>query len=442
MARSIGTSPPSADDRTLVERVRGGDRSAYAELYERHVDAARRYARSRLSNDADADDAVAEVFASVLSTIEGGKGPADDFVPYLIASVRHQCARVNRHAEREVADDVEDDHRPDIGFAAPDSLAAVDEAEVVRAAYETLPAHFRDVLWWTEVAETSHEDIAREVGSTPRAIAVLASRARQALATAYLQRHLAGGALADLSRSCRHVRADLAMVVRGSAGRRRLRRVEDHLAECAECRDAHDSLSRMNGHLRALPLVPVGALAAYLKGHSGAKAALVGWISTPAAKVAAGSLLVASVAVPVGVNEGWFDPAPSPTAVEQGDGADSSDATQPAQGAEGTRTTGPVTTSGAVVPNGATDLMDQIVSALVSIIEPALTQAPLPIQDPAGQVPAIVSVAPATVDSSGVAVPVTVDSPLGTSVPTVPTIGVGTPTPAVPVVSSPSVGGP
>ena len=198
----------------------------------------------------------------------------------------------------------------------------------------------------------------------------------------------------------------------------------------------------MNGHLRALPLVPVGALAAYLKGHSGAKAALVGWISTPAAKVAAGSLLVASVAVPVGVHEGWFDPAPSPTAVEQGDGADGSDATQPTQGAEGTRTTGPFTTSDAVVPNGATNLMDQIVAALVSIIEPALAQAPLPIQDPAGQVPAIVSVAPATVDGDGVAVPVTVDSPLGTSVPTVPTIRVGTPTPAVPVVSSPSVGGP
>ena len=212
MARSIGTSPPSADDRTLVERVRGGDRSAYAELYERHVDSARRYARSRLSNDEDADDAVAEVFASVLSTIEGGKGPVDDFVPYLIASVRHQCARVNQHAQREFADDVDDDHRHDIGLAAPDSLAAVDEADVVRAAYETLPAHFRDVLWWTEVADTSHEDIAREVGSTPRAIAVLASRARQALATAYLERHLTGGAVAESSRSCRHVRADLAMV--------------------------------------------------------------------------------------------------------------------------------------------------------------------------------------------------------------------------------------
>jgi RNA polymerase sigma factor (sigma-70 family) len=435
-----------ADDRALLERVRGGDRAAYGELYERHVDAARRYARSRLSNDEDADDAVADVFASVLSTIEGGKGPVEDFVPYLIASVRHQCERVNRRAQRELADDLEGNGQHDTGAAAADSLAAIDEAEVVRAAYEALPAHFRDVLWWTEVAETSHDEIAREVGSTPRAIAVLASRARQALAAAYLERHLAGGGDAVRSRSCRHVHADLASVVRGSAGRRRLRRVEDHLAECAECRDARDSLSRINGHLRALPLLPVGALAAYLKGHSGAKAMLVGWLSTPAAKVAAGSLLVAGIAIPVGVHEGWFDAAASPTAVEQVDGADGSAAALPTQGVGGTRTARRQSTSGALVPGtGSTNLMDQVLSTLHGIIKRALAQAPLATKDPGGQIVPSVSDAPAPTNGGGVAVPDTLldGSPLGAPVPTrVPTITTGTPTSAVPVVTSPSVGAP
>jgi RNA polymerase sigma factor (sigma-70 family) len=416
--------------------VRGGDRSAYAELYERHLDAARRYARTRLSNAEDADDVVADVFASVLSTIEGGKGPVDGFVPYLISCVRRQCARVNRHGRRECVDDVEADHRLETRGAAamPDALALVDDADVVRDAYETLPPRFRDVLWRTEIAGRSHEEIAREVGSTPRAIAVLAARARQALATAYLERHLTNDSAAVPGRACRHVRADLAMVVRGSAGRRRLRRVEDHLAECAECRDAHDSLTRMNDHLRALPLLPIGVLdEASLEGGPGAKAALVGWISTPAAKVAAGSLLVAGLVVPIAVHQRWLAPARASPAVEQVDGAARFDTALPADGAEGTRTTGPSVTSGALVPNpGYATFMDWVLSALVGAIEPALAHAPLSIDDPVGQAvpPATVSGSRMTGDGDGVAVPVTGDAPLGTSVSaTVPTILVGTPTP-------------
>jgi DNA-directed RNA polymerase specialized sigma24 family protein len=75
------TLDPSRSDVDLLEEIRGGDLSAYVVLYERHVEAARRLARSTLRNQADADDVVSEAFASVLAVIQRAKGPATDSPP-------------------------------------------------------------------------------------------------------------------------------------------------------------------------------------------------------------------------------------------------------------------------------------------------------------------------------------------------------------------------
>jgi DNA-directed RNA polymerase specialized sigma24 family protein len=85
---------PTADARSLsdeevVARVRRGDTRSYGVLYQRHAERARRLARSIVNNRSDADDVVAEAFASVLSALEGGKGPVDSFAPYLMSSVRN-----------------------------------------------------------------------------------------------------------------------------------------------------------------------------------------------------------------------------------------------------------------------------------------------------------------------------------------------------------------
>ena len=59
------------DDAALIAAVRGGDTDAYGVLFERHVDAARRLART-LARDGDADDLVSEAFAKVLPVLVRG----------------------------------------------------------------------------------------------------------------------------------------------------------------------------------------------------------------------------------------------------------------------------------------------------------------------------------------------------------------------------------
>ena len=54
------------DEAELARRARGGDRQAFAQLYDRHVDAVYRYAFYRVRTDAEANDVTSEVFHRAL----------------------------------------------------------------------------------------------------------------------------------------------------------------------------------------------------------------------------------------------------------------------------------------------------------------------------------------------------------------------------------------
>ncbi|MFD0803953.1 RNA polymerase sigma factor [Streptomonospora algeriensis] len=56
-------------DGELLARVRDGETGAFAELYTRHVDAARGLARQLVRGESEVDDAVAETFARVLAVL-------------------------------------------------------------------------------------------------------------------------------------------------------------------------------------------------------------------------------------------------------------------------------------------------------------------------------------------------------------------------------------
>jgi RNA polymerase sigma factor (sigma-70 family) len=272
-------------------------------LYERHVDAARRLARSQLRNHADADDVVSEVFASVLAVIQRGKGPRDGFAAYLMASVRHECHRARRKNGRATQVPTTPD-RPMVGDLRGlevDPFARRDEVEVLQQALRSLPLGARDVLWRTEVEGQSHQEIAEQTGSTPQAVAAHAMRARRALGEAYLRGHLVAPPDVDpLPRPCADARQRLADLVRGSISRRLHRRLEAHLATCPSCSDARDELERVNRHLRTAPGLPLAVGAGILR--LGLKARLTAFLAASGAPlVAATGLVVVCAVVPLSV---------------------------------------------------------------------------------------------------------------------------------------------
>ena len=88
-------------DAELIGASRTGDPDAYAELYRRHVDAARAAARALCRNRSDADDVVSEAFAKLLRVLQNGNGPDVAFRPYLLTAVRNCFYDKMRRSARE-----------------------------------------------------------------------------------------------------------------------------------------------------------------------------------------------------------------------------------------------------------------------------------------------------------------------------------------------------
>ncbi|NUO60242.1 MAG: sigma-70 family RNA polymerase sigma factor [Hamadaea sp.] len=271
-----------SSDAELLTRVRDGDTDAYGELYRRHADAAKRLAVVLARDRGEAEDLAAEAFARVLGTLRAGGGPQTAFRPYLLTVVRNAFYdRVRRNQKVEPTDVIEEYERPE-PYEDP-SIAALERSYAARA-FARLPERWRAVLWHTEVEGETPTQIAPLFGLTANAVAVLAFRARERLRQGYLAEHIT----LTGSPRCHWTGEHLPGYVRaGLAGRERTK-VEDHLAECAECRRLHRELTEANVSLRVVlaPLLLGAAGPGYLAATA-AKAGLAGlWASLTGAAAA------------------------------------------------------------------------------------------------------------------------------------------------------------
>ena len=94
-------------DAELISAVRGGDTDAYGQLFERHVEAARRLAR-QLVAAGDVEDLVSEAFVKVLQVLQRGGGPDVAFRAYLLTAVRRlHVDRLRATSRLHTTDDME-----------------------------------------------------------------------------------------------------------------------------------------------------------------------------------------------------------------------------------------------------------------------------------------------------------------------------------------------
>ncbi|WP_247691108.1 sigma-70 family RNA polymerase sigma factor [Streptomyces sp. B15] len=306
--RRQGTSPGrdgharrgghGVSDMELLSRMREGDDAAYEELYRRHAEPVRRYARTCCRDADTAEDLTGEVFARTLQAVRGGKGPEASARAYLLASVRHVAADWARTRRRErLVDDFaafaqsaaaasasRHEETLDVG-AEVRAMREAEEKLVVRA-FRSLSEYDRMLLWHTAVEGVPPQEVAPLLGKSRGATATAAHRARENLKQAYLQAHV-NQALTEGGECARY--ADrLGAYARGGLRMRAERGLARHLEECPACRQAASEVKDLNEHIRLL--VPV-ALVGWFGTASGAKAfaALLGGGATTAAAGGAGA---------------------------------------------------------------------------------------------------------------------------------------------------------
>ncbi|WP_248783115.1 RNA polymerase sigma factor, partial [Streptomyces olivaceus] len=279
--------------------MRSGDDTAYEELYRRHADAVRRYARTCCRDAHTADDLTAEVFARMLQAVRGGSGPEHAVRAYLLTAVRRVAAGWTRSAGREqLVDDfavfatqaahaakVEDDDTLELG-ADVRAMQAAEQSMAMRA-FRSLPERWQAVLWHTEVEDESPSEVAMLFGLDANGTRVLASRAREGLKQAYLQAHVSASLTAD--EECARYADQLGTYARGRLRIRAERGLRKHLEQCARCRLAATQIEEVAGGIPAV--VPVAVIGWF--GAAGyAKAA--GLVAGSASAGAAGAAAAAS----------------------------------------------------------------------------------------------------------------------------------------------------
>ncbi|MGW1516602.1 sigma-70 family RNA polymerase sigma factor [Streptomyces sp. NPDC002287] len=298
-----GELPPSDGD--LIARMRGGDDAAYEELFRRHAEAVRRYARTCCRDAHTADDLTAEVFARTLQAVRGGAGPDQSVRAYLLTTVRRVAAAWAKTARREHL--VEDfavfaeqavsgaDSGGTLGGLSGDDtlelgadVRAMHEAErsLAMQAFRSLPERWQAVLWHTTVEEASPSAIAPLFGLSANATAVLASRAREGLKQAYLQAHVSSALSAG--GDCARYADRLGAYARGGLRMRAERGLRGHLEECAQCRLAAGELKEVNAGIPAL--LPVAVIGWFAAGYAAKAAGVVagGVVAAGGAGAAAG----------------------------------------------------------------------------------------------------------------------------------------------------------
>lgn len=286
-------------DAELVARVRGGRDSAYEELYRRHADHVRRYARSCCRDAHTAEDLTGEVFARTLQAIRGGSGPDSSVRAYLLTTVRRVAASWGNTTKREqLVEDFAVFAVTAAGATATEGatelgadVRAMREAERSLAiqAFRTLPERWQTVLWHTAVEEESPSEIAPLLGLTPNATAVLAHRAREGLRQAYLQAHVSSTLTAE--GQCARYADRLGAHARGGLRMRADRELNRHLKECDRCTAASLELADLNSALKGLlPVAYIGWFAAVYA----AKAAGIVAVGGAAAAGAAGGAAAAA----------------------------------------------------------------------------------------------------------------------------------------------------
>ncbi|MDX6371433.1 MAG: hypothetical protein QOD98_421 [Nocardioidaceae bacterium] len=285
-------------DAALIAAVRDGDTDAYGVLFERHVDAARRLART-LARDGDADDLVAEAFAKVLPVLARGAGPDVAFRAYLLTAVRRLDA--DRHRSLARTRPTDDEALLDAGLPFSDTAVAGFESAAAARAFAALPERWQLVLWHTEVEGQRPAEVAPLLGLTPNAVSQLAHRAREGLRQSFVSMHVQDAG--EPRSACQATRANLGAYIRAGLSSREAARVSAHLECCRPCTAIYLELVEVDTDLRALlaPLLLGGAAAAYLSHVSISVAptplaAFGGFLKTGPGKVMAGTA-AAGVAV-------------------------------------------------------------------------------------------------------------------------------------------------
>jgi RNA polymerase sigma-70 factor (ECF subfamily) len=255
---------PQPTDEELLARARAGAPEDIERLLERHEQRVYRFGLRMCGNEDDARDVLQETLLAAWKNLPGFRGDAR-LSTWLYQVARSFCIKQRRRHEGEPQEhlDVDAPEARSISADAPEGDARAHARQVghlLSVAMETLPADHREAVILRDVEGLSAEEAAEVVG-----IEVGALKSRLHRGRLGLKQQLA--AVLDeqpQAVECPELAAELAAYAGSDIDQAACERIEAHLAKCARCASACESLKRTVSMCRAIPggEVPVAVKAA------------------------------------------------------------------------------------------------------------------------------------------------------------------------------------
>ena len=145
-------------DEQLLSRIAGGDREAFAELFDRYGRAVHTVCWRVLNDPGMAEDAAQEAFAAAWRAARGFDPARGSVTGWMLAIARNAAIDMSRRRVAQPTDRTPEVH--DAGPLPEDRAAAEEEAFRVQAALACLAPHERELLELAYFAGMSQSEIA------------------------------------------------------------------------------------------------------------------------------------------------------------------------------------------------------------------------------------------------------------------------------------------
>jgi RNA polymerase sigma-70 factor, ECF subfamily len=185
-----------ADDRVLVKRLLAGQEPAFEEFFAAYFPPLFRFASARLRDAPAAEEVVQATLCRALGKLGTYRGEAALFT-WLCTFCRHEISTYRAAQARAPSPVGLAEDLPEVR-AALESLAAhwqddpekvvqrEEMAQAVQATLDRLPRRYGDALEWKYIEGVSVVEIARRLGLSPKAAESLLTRAREAFRDGFL----------------------------------------------------------------------------------------------------------------------------------------------------------------------------------------------------------------------------------------------------------------
>ena len=166
-------------DDGLLSQVAAGDRRAFAQLMDRHIDRAHALARRVLGNKSDAEDVVQDAFMKVWQKAGQWQPGRAQFSTWLYRVVVNRCLDLKRKPVNAALDNVaeQSDDRPD----AYEDIETRQRNAKIQAAVADLPERQRTAIALSYTAGMSNAQAAETMEISVKAFESLLVRAKREL---------------------------------------------------------------------------------------------------------------------------------------------------------------------------------------------------------------------------------------------------------------------